>query len=496
MPGEPRRPRPLTTRIEKTAVVASVILYLSPMGRPGAQTISPRDRTTGRRSRPPDGNALGPEDLLELLPAGRAEGAVEIARLPAADRQREAQLGRVEIGPAAVVVPDRPSTGGRLPHRPLQGQARAGESERAAAVPSLLVGSCGERRLLEADPPRLAPQDEPPADRQLLAFAEPQEGGHVVVRDVAEAAGDLAEEFPGHAPGQRGQEEGQGLQVQLDGPAPAQDELVEELADEAVEELVVLAHDAGQAGQVGDDLRLVATGQLRQELGPDAIAQETAVAVRSVLAERPALRLEPGPQVRPGQAEQGPDDRAGRAGDQGRDPGQPGEARATHQAHEDGFGLVGHRVAGGDLGRSPGRRGPPQEAVPQLAPGLLEIDLLPGRVRPDVGGPDRQRQDPAAGQVPHEALVPAGLVPQPVVEMGQADLERHLVAELQEEGGQGDGIRAAGEGDQDAVAGPDERPVEGRSLEGGEDTVGGRSGWHGRVQVMRARSLKNGGGGI
>ncbi len=347
-----------------------------------------------------------------------------------------------------------------------------------------------------AETARLATQDEPLAERDLLALAEREQRGDIIVRDVPEAAGGLAEEFPGDAPGQGGDDEGQGLQIQKDVPPVAEDELVGELADETVEQLVVLAHDAGQPRQVGDDLRLVATGKLRQELGPDAVAEETEVAVRRVLPEMQALGIEPGAEVRAGDSEKRPNDRAGLAGDDRRDPGQPGQARPPHQSHDNGFGLVGHRVAGGDLGRPGRRRGPPQEVIAELTPGLLEVQLPSRRERPDVGRLDVQRKDPAAGQVVDEAHVLPRFVPEPVVEMSQADLERHVLTELQEKRDQGDGIGPPGQGGEDAVAGDDKTAVDGRLPEGGENAIRGFLGCHRLIRTMGARAWRNGGGGI
>ena len=294
----------------------------------------------------------------------------------------------------------------------------------------------------------------------------------------------LAHELAGHAPGQGGEKRRQGLQVEGDVAAPPQDELVGELADEAVEELLVLPGHRRQPGQVDDDLRLVAALELRQEPGPDAVAEEPEVAVGRVLPEREAFGREPGAEVRPGEAEERPDDRARLPGGDRGDAGQSQEPRPAHQAHEDGLGLIGHGVAGGDLGRARRRGGPAQEAVAQVASGLLEVELLPRRVRTDVGRTRVERQDPAPGEPFDEAGVLAGFLPQPVVEVGQPDLEGHLFAELQEEGGQGDRVGPARHGREDAVAG-DDHAVEGRSPERPEDAVLGFRGWHGRVQVMR-----------
>ena len=103
------------------------------------------------------------------------------------------------------------------------------------------------------------------------------------------------------------------------------------------------------------------------------------VAVGRVLPEREALGREPGAEVRPGETEERPDDRARLPGGDRGDAGQSQEPRPAHQAHEDGLGLIGHGVAGGDLGRTRRCGGPAQETVAQVASGLLEVELLPRR---------------------------------------------------------------------------------------------------------------------
>jgi hypothetical protein len=399
---------------------------------------------------------------------------------------------------------------------PARSSFRSGRRDAPAwrIAPPVPARSEGPRRRglrFETDPARFTPQDETAAEPEFLALAERQERGHIIVRDVPEAPGDLPEEFPGHAPGQGRQKERQGLQVELDpvvadnpavaddpvvADATAKDEFVGQLADEAVEELLVLPHDAGQPGQVGYDLRFVRADHLRQEPGPDAVAQEPAVTVGGVLAERQAPGVEPGPEVLAGDPQERPDHRAGGAGDNGRDPGQPRQPRPSHEAHEHGLGLIGHGMAGGDLGRPAVRGGPAEEAITQLAPGLLEVHLPPAGERPDVGRPGRERQDPAAGQVANEALVLPRLVPEPVVEVGQADLEGHLLAERLEQRDQGDGIGPPGESGQHPVSRHDQPAVATGLFKRGQDAVGGLAGGHGLVPIMGARTWKNGGGGI
>ena len=174
-------------------------------GQDDGQTVAARGR-----------DALGPEDLLELLPARGAERPVEVARPPVPDRQREDELGRVEVGAGRgrrLLSGRRDAI--RLPHGPPRaagprpgGRARARPSQRSSYDPTETV------RFLRPTRPPSRRRMSPLRMRQLLAFAERQERFHVVVGDVPEAPGDLAQEFAGDAPGQGGQEEGQGLEVQ------------------------------------------------------------------------------------------------------------------------------------------------------------------------------------------------------------------------------------------------------------------------------------------
>ena len=196
-------------------------------------------------------------------------------------------------------------------------------------------------------------------ERKVLSLAEREQRFHVFVGDISKVALELPEVFPDDPPGQGGQKEGQGLQVQKSVPAFPDDELVGEFADEGPEELVLFPGDRGQPGQVAYYPGLVTAFDFGQKLGPDAVAEETPVEIRRVHAIRDAFGREPGAEVRTGDPEERPDDRTGLAVDDGGDPGQAGKARPAHQAHEDGLGLVGHRMTRRDLRRSDLGCGPP-----------------------------------------------------------------------------------------------------------------------------------------
>ena len=153
-----------------------------------------------------------------------------------------------------------------------------------------------------------------------------------------------------------------------------------------------LARHGRQARERRRDFGVVRVGQQRQQLVADPVAQELRIAVRLVLDPRepgaPKLRLE----RRAANLDQRANDRSAH----GRDTGQAAHARALHEPHQDGLGLIVGGVADRDTrSRRLGRRTPraPRSAPP--APTLRASLVDPPR-------PSRRR--PARRVAPPRAL--------------------------------------------------------------------------------------------
>ena len=71
------------------------------------ETLNPDDLMAGEKNRAPvsflDGDAFGPEDLLELGSAGRSQRPVTVALTAAANVQRELQLPGIKDGHRLII---------------------------------------------------------------------------------------------------------------------------------------------------------------------------------------------------------------------------------------------------------------------------------------------------------------------------------------------------------------------------------------------------------
>ena len=130
--------------------------------------------------------------------------------------------------------------------------------------------------------------------------------------------------------------------------------------------------------------------------------------------------------------------------------GQAGGPGAAQETEEDGFGLVGAGVAGGDALDRAARDGFAEEGQPGLARGLLQVV---GRLG-DGGLAERERQAQPIRQTTHEFGILAGfLAAQAVVQVENAQTEVPAGSEFEQDVEEADGIGAARDGDTDLLAG-------------------------------------------
>ena len=145
-----------------------------------------------------------------------------------------------------------------------------------------------------------------------------------------------------------------------------------------------------------------------------------------------------------------------------RDPAEPLKSRPANDAHEDGLGLVGQGVAGGDLRRPDPSGRLPQELVAELAGRFFEVEPAALRVEADVAGARDAGDAPLPGGGFRERLVLARAGPELVVEVGDDDADGHFPPQFEEQFEQGHRILAPRKGRQDLVARLDEpRPDDG-----------------------------------
>jgi hypothetical protein len=126
-------------------------------------------------------------------------------------------------------------------------------------------------------------------------------------------------------------------------------------------------------------------------------------------------------------------------------------------------------MAGGNAGGADSAGGPAKEFVPERAGRLLDIELVPRGIEPDVPAADDERKPPAAAYGPDKRLVFLRRGAHHVVEMSDSDREPLIPAEHREKSHKGQRIGPAGAGGDDMVARPDHPALEDGGFESPEN---------------------------
>ena len=145
------------------------------------------------------------------------------------------------------------------------------------------------------------------------------------------------------------------------------------------------------------------------------------------------------------------------------DPPQAGEAGASHQLEQEGFGLVIPRVANGHPIRADVGGHTLEEGVAEAPSRVLDGKGVRLRLDQNIRGFDDDRQAKPLREMPAERLIPLSRRPESMIEMRQADHgELAVLREIQQQPRQGHRVRSAGQPNQDARAGRRERiPADG-----------------------------------
>ncbi len=117
----------------------------------------------------------------------------------------------------------------------------------------------------------------------------------------------------------------------------------------------------------------------------------------------------------------------------GMDSAEAGQTGAAKNVSENGFCLIVGGVGHGDLGGEAVFDQLCEEGVAGAAGGVLEVGFVAFGFRGNVRASDVKRQREVRGQVGYEFLVGVrGATPQLVIEMGDAENDAQLRAQLEE----------------------------------------------------------------
>ncbi len=181
-------------------------------------------------------------------------------------------------------------------------------------------------------------------------------------------------------------------------------------------------------------------GQQRQDIVTQAIACVGAILVGCVLSPGDGPPAEPILNFGARQFQQRPDQAW--FGDR-QDARKAGESGAAEDAIQDGFGLIGPGVSGGDALQEAGVQQLPVEPETDAARGLLQV-VRQGR---DVGAMEIERKSKLFGELANELGVAVrGIAANAVLDMNHAQLQVPARRQFAEGMEQEDGIRAAGDG--------------------------------------------------
>jgi hypothetical protein len=187
--------------------------------------------------------------------------------------------------------------------------------------------------------------------------------------------------------------------------------------------------------------------KLGQEQVPDAIARESQVAIRRVLAPFDSPRSQVSLDFGAADLEQRTNKTLPRNRE---DPRQTGDARTAQQAEENGFGLIVEGMASGDAIRRAILDQAREESPPDLASRIFEISALRHRLR----FVPIKREAVSRGDSRDEALVFLRCLPAPFVVDMRDSAKRRTEArrQLAQNFEQADRIRPSGNSRDDAAA--------------------------------------------
>lgn len=224
---------------------------------------------------------------------------------------------------------------------------------------------------------------------------------------------------------------------------------------------------ASELGEVGEGLveRGVELAELGKKLVAETIPGEGRVGVRGVFAPGLVEDVEVELDLRAADGEERAEDFAGGLAGQGNEEDGMDAAEAVgpgpaEELEEDGFGLVVHGVGGQDGVGPAAAKESVKDLVASVAGGLFEGLAGCCGTSGDVDGMDMERDLQAGAEVLDEALVGVGLgAAYAVVDMNgrEADAESQLGEDVggMERSEESHGVRPAGDGGADAVAGLD-----------------------------------------
>jgi hypothetical protein len=186
--------------------------------------------------------------------------------------------------------------------------------------------------------------------------------------------------------------------------------------------------------------------QLGQQRVPDAIARESWIAIRRVLAPFDSPRSQMSLDFSAADLEQRTNETLPR---HGQDPRQTGDARAAQQAEENGFGLIVESMASGDVIRHALLDQAREESPPDLASYIFEISVLRRRLR----FVPIKRETVSRSDLRNEALVFLRRLPAPLmIDMRDSDKRRSEAwRQFPQTFEQADRIRPSGNGSDDAT---------------------------------------------